>query len=250
MARVIAREHRGHLLLVARRKDRLDALAEELRGAYGVDVITLQADMTRKEDVVRTFEEATAGRAVHAAVLNAGVSYFGHGIELPFEEFERMLATNVTSVVYLTQRFLQHQIARGEGGGTMIVSSVAGTVPTTYQAAYCGTKAFLNNFGLAMAEEVAGRGVSLTVFAPGGIATEMGEKTGTARKFKKGDLGMMDPDVCAKKALDGFVARRRFVIPGALNQMNDLLLRFTPRWLASATTRRLYEAALPSSPKR
>ncbi len=244
MARLVARDHRGNLVLAARRKDRLDALADELRRDHGVDVVTLQADMTRREDVARTFEEATAGRAVHAAVLNAGVSYFGHGLELAFEEFERMLATNVTSVVYLTQRFLQHQIELGDGGGTMIVSSVAGTVPTTYQAAYCGTKAFLNNFGVAMGEEVADRGVSLTVFAPGGIATEMGEKTGTGRKFKKGDVGMMDADVCARKALDGFLARRRFVIPGALNQVNDLFLRFTPRWVASATTRRIYQAAL------
>ncbi len=244
MARLVAREHKGHLVLAARRKDRLDALADELRRDHGVDVVTLQADMTRREDVVRTFEEATAGRAVHAAVLNAGVSYFGHGLELGFEDFEKMLATNVTSVVYLTQRFLQHQIAEGNAGGTMIVSSVAGTVPTTYQAAYCGTKAFLNNFGLALGEEVWERGVSLTVFAPGGIATEMGEKSGTGRKFKKGDVGMMDADVCARKALDGMIGRRRFLIPGALNQVNDFFLRFTPRWMASATTRRIYRDAL------
>ena len=245
MARLVARDHRGNLVLAARRKDRLDALADELRRDHGVDVVTLQADMTRREDVARTFEEATAGRPVPAAVLNAGVSYFGHGLELAFEEFERMLATNVTSVVYLTQRFLQHQIELGDGGGTMIVSSVAGTVPTTYQAAYCGTKAFLNNFGVAMAEEVADRGVSLTVFAPGGIATEMGEKSGTARKFKKGDPGMMDVDVCARLALAGFVRRRRFVIPGTLNQMNDVLLRFVPRVVATSFTARIFRGALP-----
>ncbi len=245
MARIVARDHKGHLVLVARRKDRLDALADELRAAHGVDVVTLQADMTRHDDVVRTFEASTEGRSIHAAVLNAGVSYFGPGLELAYEDFEKMLATNVTSVVYLTQRFLAHQIGRAEGGATMIVSSVAGTVPTTYQAAYCGTKAFLNNYGLALGEEVSERGVSLTVFVPGGLATEMGEKSGTGRKFKKGDVGMMDADVCAKKALDGFVARRRFVIPGALNQVNDLLLRFTPRTMASATTKRIYAGALP-----
>jgi short-subunit dehydrogenase len=244
MARIIARDHKGHLVLAARRKDRLEALADELRAAHGVDVVCVQADMTSREDVLRTCALATAGRAIHAAILNAGVSYFGPGLDLGFDDFEKMLATNVTSVVYLTQHFLKHQIEVGEGGGAMIVSSVAGTVPTTYQAAYCGTKAFLNNFGLALGEEVAEHGVSLTVFVPGGIATEMGEKSGTGRKFKKGDVGMMDADVCARKAIDGFVARRRFVIPGALNVMNDLLLRFTPRTMASATTKRIYRAAL------
>ena len=104
-----------------------------------------------------------------------------------------MLATNVTSVVALTQRFLKLMVPRGDGA-VMIVSSVAGTVPTTYQAAYSGTKAFLNNYGLAVSEELKGTGVSLTVFVPGGIATEMGERSGTARKFKKGDVGMMDAD--------------------------------------------------------
>ncbi len=244
MARIIARDHKGHLVLAARRKDRLEALADELRAAHGVDVVCLQADMTVRDDVVRTYAEATAGRTIHAAILNAGVSYFGPGLDLSFEDFEKMLATNVTSVVYLTQQFLKHQIAAGEGGGAMIVSSVAGTVPTTYQSAYCGTKAFLNNFGLALGEEVSEKGVSLTVFVPGGIATEMGEKSGTGRKFKKGDVGMMDADVCAQKALDGFVARRRFVIPGALNQLNDFFLRFTPRTMASATTKRIYRSAL------
>ena len=245
MARIIARDHKGHLVLAARRKDRLEALAEELRAAHGVDVVCVQADMTSREDVLRTCELATAGRAIHAAILNAGVSYFGPGLDLGFDDFEKMLATNVTSVVYLTQHFLKHQIEVGEGGGAMIVSSVAGTVPTTYQAAYCGTKAFLNNFGMALAEELVGDPVSVTVFVPGGIATEMGVKSGTAKKFKKGDVGMMDADVCARRAVNGLVRRERFVIPGALNLLNDIILRLTPRAIAAAMAARIYRDALP-----
>lgn len=243
MARYVARDHKGHLVLVARRLDRLEALAVELR-AHGVEVACIQADMTRREDVLRTFEEATKGRAIHAAILNAGVTYLGRVIDHDFEDFERMLATNVTSVVLLAQRFAQHIIASSPGGGIMIVSSVAGTTPTTYQSAYSGTKAFLNNFGLAFAQELAEEPVSLTMFVPGGIATEMGEKSGTDRKFKKGDVGMMDADECARRAVDGLVARRRFVVPGALNQLNDLLLRFTPRAMAAAVTAKVFRDAL------
>ncbi|MBP6834114.1 MAG: SDR family NAD(P)-dependent oxidoreductase [Deltaproteobacteria bacterium] len=245
MARIVARDHKGHLVLVARRLDRLEALATELREAHGVDVVCIQADMTRREDVVRTFEQATAGRAVHAAILNAGVTYFGRGLDHGFDDFDAMLATNVTSVVWLTQRFAQHILSDSPGGGVMIVSSVAGTTATPYQAAYSGTKAFLNNFGLALGEELVGEPVSVTVFVPGGIATEMGEKSGTARKFKKGDVGMMDADVCARRAVRGLTRRERFVIPGALNVLNDLVLRFTPRGLASAMAARLYRDALP-----
>jgi short-subunit dehydrogenase len=243
MARHVAKDHKGNLVLVARRLDRLEALAVELR-AHGVAVACIQADMTRREDVTRTFEEATRDRAVHAAILNAGVTYFGRAIEHDFEDFERMLATNVTSVVWLAQRFAQHILDRAPGGGVMIVSSLAGTTPTTFQAAYSGTKGFLNNFGMAFAEELAEHDMSLTTFVPGGIATEMGDKSGISRKFKKGDVGMMDADACARIAVDGFVRRKRFVVPGALNQLNDFVLRFTPRAVAVAMTAKLYRSAL------
>jgi short-subunit dehydrogenase len=244
IARHIAKDHKGNLVLVARRKDRLEALAAELTAAHGVDVRCVAADMTKPDDVQRSFDEATAGREVHAAVLNAGVTYFGPALELDEVAFEQMLATNVRSVVALTQRYLRHMLPRRDGG-VMIVSSVAGTVPTTYQAAYSGTKAFLNNYGVALGEELRGTGVSLTVFVPGGIATEMGEKSGTARKFKRGDVGMMDADVCARHAVRGLVGRDRFVVPGALNQLNDLLLRFAPRAAIAAMTARIYRDALP-----
>lgn len=247
LARQIARDHGGNLVLVARRRDRLDALADELRKSHNVQVACVTADLSKREDTERVFAEATDGRAIHAAVLNAGVTYFGHGLEMDFAAFESMLATNVSAVVWLTQKFLPHVIEKSPGGGVMIVSSVAGTTPTPFQAAYSGTKAFLNHYGMAMSEELAhvGANASLTVFAPGGIATEMGEKSGTARKFKKGDAGMMDVDVCAKLALSGFARRRRFVIPGALNQVNDVLLRFIPRAVATSFTARIFRDALP-----
>ena len=244
MARHIARDHGGNLVLVARRLDRLETLADELR-PLGVDVVCVKADMTLRRDVSRAFQTATNGRSIHAVVLNAGVTYFGRAIDHSFEDFERMLATNVSSVVWLTQRFAQHILAQSPGGAIMIVSSLAGTTPTTFQAAYSGTKAFLNNFGMAVAEELVGQDVSLTVFVPGGIATEMGDKSGTGRKFKKGDLGMMEPDQCARPAIDGLVRRKRFVVPGALNRLNDLALRFTPRKVATAMTAKLYRDALP-----
>jgi short-subunit dehydrogenase len=247
LARLVAREHKGNLVLVARRQDRLEALAEELRREHKVEVQCLPADLTRPEDVTRVYEESTRGRRIHAAILNAGVSYFGPSLGLGFEDFEKLLATNVTSVFYLAQRFAAHLLEpdAGGGGGVMLVSSMAGTMPMTYQAAYGGTKAFLNGYGVALGQELGARGVGVTVFVPGGIATEMGQKSGTARKFKKGDMGMMDADECARVALEGFLARRRFVVPGALNQLSDLLLRFLPRTAAAAMTERIYRGALP-----
>lgn len=244
MARIIARDHGGHLVLVARRKDRLDALAEELRGAHGVEVVCIEADLTSADDVARAFATATTGRTLSAAILNAGVAFLGSALRQPFEDFERMLATNVTSTVYLTQRTLRHMVAADAGGALMIVSSLAGVTPTTWLASYSGTKAFLNNFGLAVGEEVKAHGISVTVFAPGGVLTEMGGKSGTARKFKRGDAVMMEADTCARHGVEALVGRSRFHVPGLMNRLSALFLRFVPLTVATALSARVYRSAL------
>lgn len=250
MAREIARRHGGHLVLVARRKERLEELAREVE-AHGAKAVCISADLSKSDDVERVITEATAGREIHAAILNAGVTYFGHHLEMSWAEQQSLLATNVISVVRLANGLLEHQLSKCRGGGIMVVSSMAGTMPTPYQAFYSGTKAFLNTWGVALAEELRGRDLSLTVFAPGGIATEMGEKSGTARKYKKGDVGMMEADVCARAALSSFIARRRFVVPGALNRLNDFLMRFVPRGTQASVVAGLFRAAvLPAGEKK
>jgi short-subunit dehydrogenase len=250
MARQIATRHRGHLVLVARRRERLEELQRELE-PHGTQVVCITADLSKPEDVERVFAEATQGREVHAAILNAGVAYFGHHLELSHADQLSMLHTNVLSVLKLAHDFLGHQLQRSAGGGVLVVSSLAGTVPTPYQALYSGTKALLNTWGVALAEELKGRDVSLTVFAPGGIATEMGEKTGTARKFKQGDVGMMEADACARLALEAFITRRRYVIPGALNWLNNVLLRLAPRTVQAAVMAGMFKSAvLPAGSKQ
>ena len=243
MARQIAVRHGGHLILVARRKDRLEELQRELE-PHGARVVCIAADLSRPADVDRLFAEATAGRDVHAAILNAGVTYFGHHLELGHDEQERILHTNVMSVVKLCSLLLKHQLVKTPGGGLMLISSMAGTVPTPYQAFYSGTKAFLNHYGVALAEELKGKDVSLTVFAPGGIATEMGDKSGTSRKYKKGDVGVMEVDVCARHALAAFIGRRRFVVPGAINRLGDFFFRFLPRATQAAFQAQVFRSAV------
>ncbi|MBL8950877.1 MAG: SDR family NAD(P)-dependent oxidoreductase [Myxococcaceae bacterium] len=243
MARDIAKRFGGNLVLVARRRDRLEELAKELEG-LGVEAVCITADLSKPEDVERLLREATDGRDIYAAILNAGVTYFGRHLELPRETAQSILATNVHSVIELANGFVRHQLDKQLGGGVLVVSSMAGTVPTPYQALYSGTKAMLNTWGVAFGEELVGTNVSLSVFCPGGIATEMGEKSGTARKYKKGDVGMMDADVCARSAVDGFVARKRFNVPGVLYKLSDFFARFAPRGVLASVQANIFKGAL------
>ncbi|MBN2489526.1 MAG: SDR family NAD(P)-dependent oxidoreductase [Planctomycetes bacterium] len=240
ISRVLARDHGTNLVLSARRTERLEALAASLRGEHGVEAAVVPADLAQPGEAERLFVESTAGRTVHAAVLNAGVTWYGRHLDLPRETFEALLATNVASVVALATRFTRYLIERRAGGGLLLISSLGGTLPLPYQAAYGGTKAFLTHFGLDLREEVRTSGVTLTVFAPGGIATEMVETSGLSRRYPAGSRWLMPADRCARLAVQAFVRRKAFAVPGLANHLGLLLHRLLPRAVLTRLMARAY----------
>lgn len=243
VARALARDHGAKPILVARRAERLESIADELRQAHGVEVATIAADLSRQEDVDRVFDEATAGRQLHAAVLNAGVTHFGDNRDLDWEGFEALLATNVTSSVRLSSRLVPYLIDQDGGGGIMFVTSLAGLVPVPYQTAYSATKAFMTTYGQGLYHELAKENVSVTTFAPGGIDTDMVAPHGFKKHF--GDMQMQSPQDCAHAALRAMVARDYLHVPGLLNRVQLFLPRLVPRKLSTAIVARAYRKLLP-----
>lgn len=229
MARQLAERHGANLIVVARRAERLEALRRELKESTAVEVYCLVADLSKAEDVERVYREATDGRHVYGVVLNAGVTHFGPHLELEWPAFLQMLATNVTSVVRLTTLFSEYMKEKDSDGGILMIASMAGFVPVAYQSAYSGTKGFLLNFGSALWHELKDENHSLTVFAPGGIATEMTEKAGMTGAMGKWDFMVMDADTCATHALRAFQRRDFIYVPGVFNRVGMHLLRILPR---------------------
>ena len=176
-------------------------------------------------------------------ILNAGVTYFGPHQELEWAEYEALIATNVTSVVRLTNLFVPYLLAQKESGALMLVTSVAGLQPTPYQAAYGGTKAFLTSFGQSFAEELHGLDGSLTVFAPGGIATEMTHLSGLAAQFE-GSPALQPADACAREGIKAMVARKSLAVPGWLNRLQLFVARLVPRKLTMVIARIAFRKAL------
>ncbi len=242
MARQLARDHRANPLLVARRKDRLEALAEELRG-FGVTPRVLAADLSKSADLDRCFDEASAA-GVDAVILNAGVTYFGHTLGQTTADVAALVATNVNGVVILSQRFVPYLLERG-GGAVMLVSSMAGFQPMPFQAVYGGSKAFVTSYGLALSEELRGKDVSVTVFCPGGIATEMTDTSGLSAKYPKGHPMVMDVEPCAKRALSAMIARHRLSVPGGLNKIAAFFAQIGPTRLVTRLVANDYRDALP-----
>jgi short-subunit dehydrogenase len=236
----LARRHKANLVLVARRKDRLEALASELEQISGVKAMAIAADLSRTEDVDRVIAEATQGRQLTAAILNAGVTHYGHFHELGWADFQTMLHTNVSAVVRMTTELIPHLEKDPQGGGLLIVSSMAGMTPTPYQTAYSATKAFLVHWGLGIWHELKGRNVSITTYTPGGIQTEMtsGEKFGPIR----GWLAKVD-DV-AETGLEALRSRRFLAVPGIDNRAGNFVFRFLPRRFVTGRLAAVYRGAL------
>ena len=241
MARVLARDYRANIVVVARRERRLLSLAEELDVHYDTHVDVVVADLARPADVERVLARARE-LEVDAAVLNAGVTHFGPHLELSQVDFERMLAVNVTSLVRLSTELGRDFVKRGEGA-ILLVSSIAGLQAVPMQGAYAGTKAFVVGYGRSLDNELAPHGVSVTTFCPGGVRTEMNVDTGLEAAFDS-DLLLMSAEVCAKDALRAMVRRRSFRIPGVLNRIGVMALRALPASVATGILGRQYRRAL------
>lgn len=246
MAKMLATQYGAKVLAVARRADRLAELAAEVSAAGGGTIEPIVADLSKLADVDRVVREATQDRKLYAAILNAGVTHFGDYHELTWEGFESMLATNVTAVVRLVTALLPPVEQAGEGGGLLIVSSMAGLTPIPYQTAYSATKAFLVNFGCGLYHELRGRNVSVTTFVPGGIRTEMT----AGDRFEKLGGFLMPVDACAREAIEGFRKRRYLHAPGFVNRMSATLLRFLPQELMTGRVAATYRGSLEAARRK
>ncbi|HET9957990.1 MAG TPA: SDR family NAD(P)-dependent oxidoreductase [Polyangiaceae bacterium] len=242
IAKLLAIRYGAHVLAVARRVDRLEQLRDEVETAGG-RMRVLGADLSNAADVERVIVECSKGDPLYGAVLSAAVTHFGNYEDLEWSAFETMLRTNVTSTVRLATELLPRLERSNAGGGLLIVASMAGLSPVPYQAAYAGTKAFLVNFSASLWHELRGRNVSITTYAPGGIATEMtaGQRFELLRRW------LMPADQAALEGIEAFRQRKYIHVPGAMNRIGGVLMKMLPGRLVGAQLARAYKRSLDAA---
>jgi len=220
----------GHdLVLVARRRGRLAELATELAAEHGIDTLVLAEDLSDSGSPRRIHAAVEAnGLSIDVLVNNAGFGTNGAFAELDLAREIAMVHVNVTSLIELTRLFLPAMIARGRGH-VLNVGSTAGFQPGPFMATYCATKAFVNSFTEALAEELRGTGVSATVSCPGATATEFSSISGndTAPLFERGVVATSS-DV-ARHAYGAMKSGHVVAVPGLMNKVGVQALRLTPR---------------------
>jgi uncharacterized protein len=236
LARLFARD-RSNLVLVARSRDRLEALAAEVRSQHAVSVEVLVEDLAQGAAPQRIYDTLTAkGIVVDVLVNNAGFGARGAVSEVPLQRQIDMIHVNVTALTHLTRLFLPEMLRRNRGG-ILNVGSLAGFQPGPYMAVYYATKAYVVSLSEALAEELTGSAVKVTCLAPGATATRFKTAAGLehALLFK---LGTMDAKVVAAAGYRGFRRGRVLVIPGLHNKLTAFAVRFTPRpWVRKIAKR-------------
>jgi hypothetical protein len=229
----------GHdVILVARRRDRLDELARELSSAHGVTATVIAADLAQPGAARNIHDDVRArGLAVDFLVNNAGFGGTGAFADAVEDRDAGMVQVNVTALVELTRLFLPEMTARGSGR-ILNIGSTAGFQPGPFMATYYATKAFVNSFTEALAYELAGTGVTATLSCPGATETEFAGHAGndTSLLFR---IGAADSATVAREAYRAMLAGRRRVVHGFTNKLGVASVRLGPPAVVLALAARL-----------
>ncbi len=238
-ARLLA-EQGYALVLNARRKDRLEALADEIRQEIGASTLVIAGDLATPEGAKTLHEEVIRnGIALDVLINNAGFGLWGRFTETPWEREGAMIDLNVRALVELTKRFLPGMVER-RSGHVLNIASTAAFQPGPFLAVYSATKAFVLSFSEAVNEELRGTGVNVTTLCPGPTQSEFFQVAEAEnRQFsKRHRAGARE---VAALGISAMFARKRTVVHGRQNRILAVLGRLSPRGLVLAGARKVLE---------
>jgi short-subunit dehydrogenase len=234
---------RGHgVVLVARRADRLEALATELREAHGVRAEALACDLIDPEALAALPGRIEAlGLEVSILINNAGYGSAGQFADLDVQSETDMVRLNCETVVALSGAYVPKLIAREGGGAILVVASSAGMQPIPGQATYAASKAFALSFAEALHTELSHLGVAVSALCPGPVETEFAARAGLTEAFDSLPSFARETSAdCAKAAIDGLARNRRVVVPGLAIKGMTIGGRLTPRGVLLPLMKRFY----------
>lgn len=223
LARELA-SHGAKLILTARRKDRLEALAAELT-AKGIEVRIVAADLNDPAAPQQIYDATEgAGLIVDILINNAGLGQFGAFTESPVEQELSQIRVNCESMVRLTRLFVPHMVERRRGW-IMVLASTASFQPVPYLNTYAATKVFDRFFALGLAAEVARFNIKVTALCPGPTESEFSQVAGSENFMPR---SKQSAEAVARIGVAALARGRRTIVPYFGGKLTAFLVRFFP----------------------
>ena len=230
LARVLA-ANSFNLVLLARSRDKLQALANELSAAHGIRTTIVPADLSEPGAAQAVFQAVRdAGTQIDLLVNNAGLLMEGRFNALDLDKQLQLLQVNIVAMTAMTHLFLAPMLER-KRGRILNVASIASFMPVPNLAVYAASKAYVRSFGDALFQELSGSGITVTTLCPG--VTDTGMVQGT-------DLGsvpsvmIMDPKSVALEGYRACMAGKPVHIAGLANELAMQWIKYQPSWLVRA----------------
>jgi len=242
LAKLFANDH-YNLILVARSSAKLTQFAGELQRQFGIEARPIALDLTAAPAPQFLFDQLQReGIAVDILVNNAGYGRMGQFADLSLEDNLGQIQLNVTALTHLTKLFLGPMLER-RSGRIMNVASTAGFQPGPLMAVYYATKAYVISFSEALANELAGTGITVTCLCPGVTDTGFQGRAGTENTLLFRKIRPMDAKTVARDGYRGLMAGKTLVISGFRNWLLAEATRFGPRKLVTAVSRKVMDRA-------
>lgn len=232
-------EHGFDLIVTA--EDGLSAVAGQTR-SLGAGVQAVQVDLTRSGAVDELWERVRGEpRPLAAAALNAGLGRGGPFAENPLADELAIVDLNVRSTVHLAKHVVRAMVAHGEGR-ILFTSSIAATMPGSFQAVYNASKSFVQSFALALRDELTDTGVTVTSLMPGPTETEFFERADMLDTRVGASDAKDDPADVARDGFEALMAGRERVVSASLStKLQGHGSRLLPDSAEAALHRRLAE---------
>lgn len=238
LARLIAAGRRD-VVLLARSAPKLQTLADELSRAHKITATVLAVDLSEPgaaDQVARTLAERRIN--IDMLVNNAGFGTFGEFARENPQEQLRMLQVNVVALTMLT-RFLLPAMLERRRGRILNVASTAAFQPGPLMAVYYASKGYVMSLSVALSEETAGTGVTVTCLCPGPTRTGFQERAQMEQSRLFHITSVMRSADVARAGYDAMLAGRALAIPGVANKIGAQSVRFVPRRLGAKIARAL-----------
>jgi short-subunit dehydrogenase len=222
-----------HLIIVARRLERLQEQKKNLQEQYGIQVEIISMDLNDPDAPQKLYEEIK-NKSIDVEILinNAGVGLYGYFIEIPWEQEKNMLTLDILNLVHLTKLFAKEMVERNSGY-ILNVASIGAFQPAPTYASYSAAKSFVLNFTEALNYELRHTQVKVTALSPGATQTEFFQIAGQQKLTLFQKLFIMKSYPVAKIGIKAMLKGKPSVIAGWMNAFSMFSYRFMPRRLTT-----------------